>query len=152
YFAPKPFAQLSSLERRLRAADLVVGGDLGGDIPISVLAVPFNLGGPKAYVPVVVEVEGRSLLAGVTGDLAAIEIYAYALDKNGGGAGFLAPCLGIDLNKARPQLEATGLKFFGHIDVAPGNYTLRTVIRNGQTGARSVSAERLVVPQLTGGS
>ena len=151
YFAPKPFAQLSSLERRLRAADLVVGGEVGGDIPISVLAVPFNLGGPKAYVPVVIEVEGRALLAGMTGDLAAIEIYSYALDKNGGVAGFLAESLGLDLKKVRPQLEATGLKFFGHIDVAPGNYTLRTVIRNGQTGTRSVNAHALVVPPLTGG-
>ncbi len=151
YFAPKPFAQLSSLERRLRAADLVVGGEVGGDIPISVLAVPFNLGGPKAYVPVVIEVDGRSLLAGMTGDLAAIEIYAYALDKNGGVAGFLAQSLGVDLKKVRPQLEATGLKFFGHIDVAPGDYTLRTVIRNGQTGARSVNAQALLVPPLAGG-
>lgn len=152
YFAPKPYAQLTALERRLRAADLVVGGDLGGDIPISVLAVPFHLSGPKAYVPVVIEVDGRALLAGMSGDLAAIEIYSYALDKNGGVAGFLAQSLGVDLKKVRPQLEASGIKFFGHVEVPPGEYTLRTVIRNGQTGARSVNAQPLSVPGFEGGA
>lgn len=151
YYAPKPFSQMNVLERRLRAADLVMGGDAGGDIPTSVLAVPFRMGGAKAYVPIVIEVDGKTLLAGTTGDVAAIEIYSYALDANGGVAGFLALSLGIDLKKARAQVESSGIKFFGHVDVPAGDFTLRTVVRNGQTGAHSVSAQRLLVPPAEGG-
>ncbi|MEO8502307.1 MAG: VWA domain-containing protein [Acidobacteriota bacterium] len=151
YYAPKPFAQLSGLERRLRAADLVMGGDSGGDIPTAVLAVPFQLGGAKAFVPVVVEIDGKTLLAGVTGDVATIEVYAYAIDKSGGVAGFQALSLGLDLKKMRPAIEGSGIKFVGHVDVPPGEYTLRTVIRNGQTGAHSVSSQRLSVPAAEGG-
>ena len=151
YYAPKPYAQLSGLERRFRAADLVMGGDTGGDIPTSVLEVPFQLGGAKAFVPVVVEIEGKTLLAGVTGDVATIEVYAYAIDKAGGVAGFQALSLGLDLKKMRSAIEGSGIKFVGHVDVPAGEFTLRTVIRNGQTGSHSVSSQRLSVPVAQGG-
>jgi len=49
------------------AADLVMGGDSGGDIPTSVLAVPFHLGGAKAFVPVVVEIDGNKYQAVISG-------------------------------------------------------------------------------------
>ncbi len=151
YYAPKPFAQLTALERRLRAADLVMGGEVGGQIPTSVLAVAYDLGGAKAYVPVVIEIDGKTLLAGTTGQVAAVEIYSYALDKKGSVAGFIAQSLGLDLAKVRTPLEANGLKFFGHIDLPPGEYTLRTVVRNGQTGAHAVDVQRLPVPVFAGG-
>ena len=45
----------------------------------------------------------------------------------------------------RPALEKSGFKFFGHLDLPPGAYTLRVLTRNGRTGQASFRAVPLVV-------
>lgn len=138
YYAPRPFGQQSALERRLQAADLIVGGRDAGMIQASALAAPFRTGGGKAYVPVIVEVDGKSLLAGQTQDVLPAEVYAYAIDERGEVKGFFVQSLGLDLKKVRATLEQSGFKFFGHLDLAPGRYSIRVMVRNGQTGASAM--------------
>ncbi len=150
YFAPLPFAQKSPLERLLNAADTIVGGNESGAISMSVLAAPFHLdNGPTAYVPVVMEIDGASLLANQQGEVAPTEVYAYAMDASGGVRDFFSQTLGLDLQKVGPQLKASGLKFFGHLDLPPGDYSVRAMVRNGKTGAYSLRVVPVKVPAFT---
>ncbi|MEA2693865.1 MAG: hypothetical protein QOJ16_3252 [Acidobacteriota bacterium] len=147
YYAPKPFAAHNPVERALDAADTIVGGVESGTIAMSVLAAPFrHLAGTTAYVPVLIEVDGPGLLAGFGGDVAPAEIYAYALDAAGGVRDFFSQNLNLDLLKVGPQLESGGLKFFGHLDLPPGDYSLRVLVRNGRTGAHSLRVVPVSVP------
>ncbi|HZF12907.1 MAG TPA: VWA domain-containing protein [Thermoanaerobaculia bacterium] len=148
FYAPRPFAQRNPLERALDAADSIVGGVEGGTISTAILAAPFRpAAGAAAYVPVVVEVDGASLLANQQGDVAPTEIYAYALDEKGGGVrDFFSQTLGLDLGKVGPQLKSSGLKFFGHLDLPAGDYSLRVLVRNGKTGSYSLRAMPIHVP------
>ncbi len=147
YFAPRPFAQKNPLERLLNAADTIVGGAEGGTIGMSVLAAPFHLNtGPTAYVPVVMEIDGPGLLANQQGEVAPTEVYAYALDSTGAVRDFFSQTLGLDLSKVGPQLKSSGLKFFGHLDLPPGDYSLRVMVRNGKTGAYSLRVVPVKVP------
>src|SRR6202035_4393915 len=145
YYAPRPFAQQSRLERQLAAAGLMLGGAQGGRIATSVLAAPFQIAGQKAYVPVLIEVDGVGLLTAAK-DVARAEIYAYALDNLGNIHDHFAQNLGLDLKKVRAALQQGGLKFYGHLDLAPGQYVVRVVVRNGQSGEASVSAVPVTVP------
>ena len=64
YFAPKPFSEQTAAERRMATAGMIMGGRQGGAIDSSVLAAPFPAAGERFYVPVLIEIDGSSLLAG----------------------------------------------------------------------------------------
>jgi VWFA-related protein len=147
YFAPRPTAaEGNPLERALSTAGTLLGGDTGGAFPLAVWAAPFRL--PQtaaAYVPVILEVDGPGLAAKTSGNLPA-EIYVYALAENGEVTDSFSQTIALDLAKIGPALRASGLKFFAHLDLPPGTYSLRTLVRNGSNGRLAVSALPLVVP------
>ena len=152
YYAPKPYGQQSPLEKRLAAADSVVGGGDSGAVTTALLVAPFRLpaagdvAAPKANVPVVIEADGASLLKGNPGDVLPTEIYAYAIDSGGAIQDFFSQSMRFDLSKVPPALRQNGLKFFGHLDLPPGEYNVRVLVRNGATGAYGLRAQPLVVP------
>jgi VWFA-related protein len=148
YHAPKPYRQLSAGERQLAAAEAVMGGGDGGTLGVSMLAAPFRAAagapgppGPavagtaaRAYVPVVVEVDGASLLNGTPGNVLALEVFAYAIDSAGAIQDYLSQALRFELAKVIPLLDRTGLKFYGHLDLPPGDYNVRVLVRNAGSG------------------
>jgi VWFA-related protein len=152
WYAPKPYAARSPLEKIMSAASQLMGGEEGGPIRASLLAAPFHAAGGKAYVPVLLEVDGPSLLAGAESGTIPAELYVYALDAlDRGGAvhGYVAQTIGLDVAKVGAALKQSGLKFFGHLDLPPGDYRLRVLVRNGATGATTVRSVPLTVPSFT---
>jgi len=139
YYAPLPFAKQSPLEKLLQTANDVMSGEESGTISTSVLAAPFQVPGTeKAYVPVLIEIDGKTLTANTTGTMLPAEIYVYALDQSGAVHDYLSQTMGLDLSKAGTALTQNGLKFFGHLDLMPGDYSIRVLVRNGVTGASSL--------------
>jgi VWFA-related protein len=149
YYAPRPYREQPVLQRLLETANDVMGQD-GGTIATAVLAAPFA-GKDRAYVPVVIEVDGPTLLAGKQDPKLPVEIYVYALDQNGSVQDFLTQTVGLDLTKAESALRQSGVKFFGHLDLPPGTYSLRTLVRNGNTGNSSLRVTSLQVPAFAAG-
>lgn len=151
FYAPRPYKDQPVMQRLLEAANDVMGEE-SGSIVTAVLAAPFAGGaGGAALVPVVVEVDGPTLLAGKQGAQLPVEIYIYALDKSGAVRDFVTQTVGLDLTKAEPVLRQTGLKFFGHLELPPGDYSLRTLIRNGATGSSSLTVTEVRVPAFAAG-
>jgi VWFA-related protein len=149
YYAPRPFGEQSGTEKMLQTAQQVVAGVEGG-IPVSVLAAPFPAAGGQAYVPVLLEVAGPALLAGQpAGQPLPAEIYVYAMDMEGAVKDFVSQTIGLDLAKVEPALRQSGLKFFGHLDLGPGDYSLRVLVRNGATGASGLEVATVHVPAFT---
>jgi VWFA-related protein len=146
YYAPRPVAQQNPLERLFTTASQVMGGEDSGPLSASVMAAPFRLAGDSAYVPVIIEVDGPGLLAGKQGATLPAEIFVYAMDENGNVQDYLTQTLGLDLAKVQGTLQQSGLKFFGHVDLPPGRYSLRVLVRNGATGAWGLRVQNLVVP------
>lgn len=151
YYAPKPYTQLNPLEKLFEASSRLMGGADSGSIPSAVLAAPFRTTGERAYVPVLIEVDGPALLAGKPPSPLPVEIYVYALDAAGAIQGFLVQTLSLDVAKVEPVLRQSGLKFFGHLDLPAGDYSLRTLVRNGATGAFSLRVAPVTVPAFAAG-
>jgi VWFA-related protein len=162
YYAPRPYRQRSAGERQLAVAEAVIGGADRGELRTTVLAAPFAPPGRpeaaaargtatagvagKAYVAVVIETDGASLLNGTAGDVLPVEVYAYAIGAAGEVQDFFSQSLRFELAKVIPLLDRTGLKFFGHLDLPPGDYSLRVLVRNAGNGDYGLSSERLTVP------
>ncbi len=146
YFAPKPFDQKDGFSRLLDAADLVMSGRERADFTVAPLAAAFRGVDGKAYVPFFVEIDGKELLRATEGTVLPLEIYAYAIKSDGSIADSLGQTLELDLTKTRSALETRGLKFFGHLELPPGEYSIRVLSRNAKTGASTLTATAVAVP------
>ena len=151
YYAPKPFGEKSPIERRLEAAGQIMSGRDSGALRGSVVAAAFEGVGDRAYVPLLIEIDGPSLLAGLDDDTAMLEIYTYAIAADGTIGDFLSQTMGLEVSKVRPALEAKGLKFFGDLEVPPGEYTLRVLVRDARNGRSVTRTLPLTVPELGSG-
>jgi hypothetical protein len=97
-------------------------------------------------VPVLLEVTGRELLEGRSGDTAP-ELYVYAFDAGGAVADFFARSVALEpagaAGASRRQL--LGVKLVGGLALAPGRYEIRALLRSG-AGLETVRATTLEVP------
>jgi VWFA-related protein len=150
YYEPRPYAALSPLERVLEAGDAITGGSRSDSFPTVALTAPFPSGGPISQVPVVIEIPGKPLLEGDASSQASLQVFAYATDANGTLTDYLTQQMSLDLAKVKSQLESGGIKFYGTLSLPPGEYTVRTLVRNGNSGRSSVTATRLQVNQVPG--
>src|SRR3954470_11539805 len=151
YFSPKPYRQLNPLEKLFEASSRLMGGEEAGTVPGAVLAAPFRGAADRGYVPVLIEADGPAPLGGEPPASLPVEVYVYALDAAGAIQDFLYQQLGLDVAKAGAGLRQGGLKFVGHLDFPPGKYSLRTLVRNGASGAFSLRVLPLPVPAFAKG-
>jgi VWFA-related protein len=146
YYAARPFKQLPAAEKLLATADQMMSTGASGSIQTAVLAAPFRTAADKAYVPVVVEADGGTLLAGGDGKVMTAELYVNAVDAQGAIQDSFDQRMQLDVEKAGPALRQGGLKFFGHLELPPGDFSVRVMLRNGETGAYGKRSVVVTVP------
>jgi tetratricopeptide (TPR) repeat protein len=135
-------------------AGLVLTAEDGGPLSISALALPLAVAEGRSRVPLFIEIDGATLLENNQEEQARIEVYAYALRPSPAGtgvtgpgttvAGHLAEAFLVDVPALGEAIWQRGLKFYGQLDLEPGSYRLRVLVRNfhsGATGLRSVALE-----------
>jgi VWFA-related protein len=148
YYAPRPFQQLDPLERNLLASDGIASATPRRDLDLNVLTAPFRATPERAYVPVIIEAGGKSLLVGEKGKKLDVEIYAYVSDQQGRMRDFFNRRVALDLDKggARKGMEEGGIKYYGHFDLEPGAYNVRVLVRNAGSGRTGVQTVPVSVP------
>jgi VWFA-related protein len=148
YFPPTAFAALDETQSNLRAAQQMHGAAPEGGLTAKVLATP--LAGPtRAYVPVMLYIPGTEITSTPLGDELALELYAYAMDAEGVVRDYFAESLKLDVEQVGAALQSAGVKFYGHLDLDPGDYALRVMVRDGRDGRTSVDVIPLVVPDFS---
>lgn len=147
YYAPRPFKELHPLEKSLITSDAIASAAPRDSLDLNVLVAPFRANEERAYVPVIIEVDGEKLLAGLEEDKLSAEIYAYVSDHEGQMKDFFTQVVSLDVSgDARDALRRTGLKYYGHMDLDAGRYLVRVLVRNPDTGRTGVRSVRLDVP------
>jgi VWFA-related protein len=134
----------AALRQRLQLADLVMAGQAAGQIHVAVLGVPM-LGATTTCA--IIEVDGESLLTGHVGDMASAEVSVYAFDADGTIRASARQLVGMDLRVVADKLRATGFKLFAGLDLPPGSYQLRTLVRNTVSERFGIAVANLVVPE-----
>lgn len=148
YYAPRPFKDLDPLEKSLLASDGIASAAPKRDIALNVLAAPFRASETLSYVPVILEINGKSLLEGHNDKKVNVEIYSYVSDAEGQMRDFFNQrvVLNLDEKKGRQSMEEGGIKYYGHFELAPGQYQVRVLVRNAETGRTGVQTARVEVP------
>jgi VWFA-related protein len=149
YYEPKSNQQLTALEKKLAMSSAIAAAVPKTDIPAWVLAAAFPSDGLRSRVPVIVEIPGDRLLARPDKPVLNVDVFLYAVDRAGTTQDSLYQAIGIDLAKARETLRKGGIKFYGQLFLPPGDYTLRVLVRDGETGRFGVTVNALAVPGST---
>lgn len=131
--------------QQLRAAEIIAKGISRGPIALGVLAVPYRDAGEVASLPVVLQIDGQTLLGGEGAGSLAIEVYGYALD----GEGHILDALGLtptlDLDRLGAAVAAHGVQVLTNFRVVPGTVDLRFLVRDAASGrSGSLRLERVV--------
>jgi len=149
YYERHSFGALSPLQRRLAAADIIAHEIPVSEITARVLAAAHPGEKGLAAVPVLVDVDGGSLLEGQKGNRVSAEIFAYASDAENGIRDFFAQTVNMDLASSRERLERGGLKFSGQLALPAGDYRVRVLVRNTETGRMGLIIEPVRVPDFS---
>ena len=149
YYERPGFKMLSPLEKSLLAADVIANEIPVAEIPARLRASPLpNEGGP-ARVPIVIEASGPELLVKQAAQRLPVEIYVYAHDAQGHLTDFLTQTVNVDLGVHRDRVARGGLRYCGQLTLAPGEYRVRALVRNGLTGRMGLAAESVRVPDFS---
>ncbi len=149
YYEPKSQKTLSPIEKTLAQSAAITAALPRTDIPTWVLAAPLPARDGLSRVPVIVEIPGDRLLANHDSPSMNVDIFVYAIDRQGRTHDYLVQPIGIELSKAAAALAHGGIKYYGLLNLAPGDYTLRTLVRDNETGRFGVSVTPVKVPAGT---
>src|SRR5262249_30287996 len=142
---------LSPLERNLVAADVIANETPIADLPTRMRVSPQPDASGLARVPVLIEIPGTALLAHQAGDRLPVEIYVYAHDAASGAlSDYFTQTVQVDLGMHRERLTKGGLRYLGQLSLLQGNYRVRALVRNGQTGRMGLAVEDIRVPDFSG--
>ncbi|MCB1056961.1 MAG: tetratricopeptide repeat protein [Acidobacteria bacterium] len=145
-----------------RAVALILSGQQGGGLASEFGAFPRPGGG----VDLVVELDGAGLVAGPgdgAGDRTAaashgadgpqplaepviVEIYAYALDAEGGVRGYLTEAFRIADPTRLASLASGGVKFLGRMALGAGDYSVRILVLERRADRFALTAIPVHVP------
>jgi tetratricopeptide (TPR) repeat protein len=133
-------------------AALLMRAEPGGDLTFEVNAVALGGSGERTLVPIFVEIDGAALLDRGQGVLGRVEVYAYAIDPAGKIGDFLVQAFTLDAEKLGEVLWQSGPRFQGNLQLRPGDYRLRVLVRESQSKAAGLRELPLHVaaPAATG--
>lgn len=153
YFAPKPYDDLHPLEKSLLASDAIASAAPRRQLDLNVLVAPFRANEERAYVPVIIEVDGKKLLAGHEGEELSAEFYTYVSNDRGEMRDFFTQLVSLNLSaEGREAMMQSGLKYYGHLTLEPGDYLVRVLVRNTATGRTGVESLQVSVPDYAAAS
>jgi len=148
WYAPRPFQEMHPFERDLLAADTIALAEPKKEIGLSVLATPFRATEELAYVPVILEIDGKSLLGG-SAERREVDLYAYASNRGGEFKAFFHRELALDPGQGAEELAAGGIKYYGHFVLAADDYLVRVLVRDQLSGRIGAAAVPLRVPDYS---
>lgn len=124
------------LDRTLSAGEIVMNSIPLDDLRVRAFAAAYPRKVGAAQAPVVLEVDGRSLLEGARGKDVQTDFYIYAFDEKDVVRDFAHQRVAFDLNKLRAKLEAKGVKYYTTLLLPPGEFHLRMLVRtfDGRSG------------------
>ena len=136
----------SEAEQNISVAQIIVNDIPRNGLRVTALPVAFRGEGDVAQVPVVVDVAGVDLLAAADDEILLADVFIYAFNAEGRVGGSAVQRMTLDLKKVSEKLRAGGLKYLAMLDLPPGTYAVKTLVRLPEIGRDGFSRTELTVP------
>ena len=147
YFEPSD--RMSNLEKTISLSEILMTDRPVNDVGMSVATT--TLPGAfieKARVPVVVELPGAKFLEGVAGDGVTANLFIYAFDEKKQVKDNLAQRIALDVSDDVETVRAGGIRYFGTLQLPPGNYTIKAIVRVEESGRIGFVRTEVRVPEF----
>ncbi|HUP63292.1 MAG TPA: VWA domain-containing protein [Thermoanaerobaculia bacterium] len=138
--------KVTDLEKTLSLAEIMMTDAPVHDVDVDLSATPLPGPAGKARVPVLVEIPGKRLLEGVSGNTATAILYLYAFNAQDEVADFLQQRISLDLAKAGDMIRGSGVRYFGTLRVPPGAYSVKALVRVEESGRVGFVRRDVTVP------
>ncbi len=135
----------SLIERTLSTAEIIVNDIPQFDVDVHALAAAFPRDG-NAQVPVVLEIDGADLVKHAKNDRATTDVFVYAFDENGIVRDTIHQRVTLDMTQIGERLRESGVRFYGTLNLPPGKYALKNLVRIAETDRKGYQRIDLVVP------
>jgi VWFA-related protein len=136
----------------LQAAEAIAKGLTGGEIRIEAVAVPYRNAEGGLSVPVVLQVDAASLLAGRSSGNLTVDVFAYAMDANGAVEDLASLAPTLELAKLGSKLTTQGLQVHTAFKLKPGQKSLRFLVRDREKGRRGFATIPVTLPSFEPGT
>lgn len=146
YFEEKSYEKYTDFEKRLQLAELITKDVYRDDIKVDNFISAFEGTKDIARVPVFLKFPGNQFLEKGQKQI-RFEIYGYAVDSSGRFRDYFYNPLNIDVRKVKDKLRTHGIKYFDLLLVPPGDYRIKCIIRDSNTGETSTVTKELSVPK-----
>ncbi len=118
----------------------------GEELAFEALALPRRVAAGKPNVQIILEIDGPTILQSTAAKQSQIEVLVIVLSDSDAVVEHSAEVFTVDPESLGETIWQRGLKYSTFIPLAPGKYSLRIVLRNGQTTASAVRSLPLDVP------
>ena len=150
YYAPRDFQHLEKESRDQQLADALNSENPEVDLPIAVETSVFRLNDQQCYVPISIKLSPRALDWAQKHDRReaafdfAVEVRAM---PSGQSVAALKDTISVRLDPQRfEEVSHSNLVYQGGVVLAPGNYRLKLVAREDESGKIGTFEENLMVP------
>jgi VWFA-related protein len=152
YFERLPYAERTPLQREFEAAEIIAKGVDRGEIGIRSLSLPYRSPEGALSLPVVLEIDERTLRPAGSTSGVGLEVFGYAFDSLGRVTDSVAIARNLDAARLSSSPDEHGLQVQAVFTLAPGTYDLRFLVResaSGRTGSHWLS---VTLPAFDAGS
>lgn len=146
YFEEKSYEKYTDFEKRLQLAELITKDVYRDDIKVDNFILAFEGTKEIARVPVFLKFPGKQFLNKGQKQV-RFEIYGYAVDQSGRFRDYFYNPLNIDISRVKDKLRTHGIKYFDLLLVPPGDYRIKCIIMDSNTGETSTVSKELSVPK-----
>jgi VWFA-related protein len=149
YYETRPYSQRSSLEKRLQLVEYIVKDIARNEIQFNSFVAAFRGREGVCQVPVFLKFPGRQFLE--KNRRSQLEIYGYAVSSDGVFKDFFQQDLTLSPKKIREKLELCGVKYYDLHLLPPGDYRIKLIVRDKETGEIGSQFYDISIPDYDSG-
>jgi VWFA-related protein len=144
YFETKPYKKYSSLEKKLQLVEYITKDITQNEIQFDTFISAFRGKEGICQVPIFLKFPGRQFLD--KKKQTKLEIYGYAISSSGVFKDFFFQTVTISPEKVRKELELQGIKYYDLHLLSPGDYKIKLIVRDKNTGEIGCQIQEVSVP------
>ncbi len=151
YYGDKVFERMTAADRERQLEDAFALENPITEIPLAAATNYFQLNPDEYYVPVVVNIAGAELMTGRKpgGGRAQLDLIGEIMDSNGRTVKTLRDHVTVKLDAGGREKLAVGLvEYDTGYTLLPGEYTMKFLVRDSETGRIGTLIRRFTIPNL----
>ncbi len=145
YYEEKPYKEYTNFEKRLQLAEMIIKDIPRDEIRVESFISAFEGTKDICRAAVFLQFPGDQFLQKEKKKV-QLEIYGYALDNAGRFRDFFYNPLNVDVKKTSDELRSHGIKYFDLLLVPPGEYKIKCIVRDSETGEIGIVIKDLSLP------